>query len=228
MVSPSSLHIDLKKRKSRPDSPIHVTLHLPPTGNKWEWARPLEGSTFDAKRSRGLFSNSSTRNVTPHSEIPSDKTLYVLVTVQCHSWPAAQVIACRKCQQRERSRIGSTAPPNRGLEIDNSTPSDQVDLRTNATSSGKGKMSSASNLEDEPGIVVFKRAPWRVSQNIVNVHLRVTCYSSHHNENEGFEYVESIAHFQMRLMNLHPTIDSHSRCVTRKDASLATAHPFRF
>lgn len=128
----------------------------------------------------------------------SDNTLYMSIVARQHSSPGTPVTACHKCQQRELSRNGSPTPPSGSLENHDPASSGELDHHVSATPTSKGKMPA----KPAPDIVVFKRSPLEVSQNNINMRLRVTCYSSHHEGTEGFEYVKSIYSVQTRFTSL--------------------------
>jgi len=107
-----------------------------------------------------------------------ENTLHMSVNVRCHSRPWTPVIACDICQQRESSRAGRS---NKNRE---SVCGGELDPNASVASTNKGMGPITS---DSKGLVVFKRAPWEINQNSVNIRLRVTCYCSHHSENEGFK-----------------------------------------
>ena len=102
------------------------------------------------------------------------------------------MVPCGKCQQRERRRVENIVADDRSGD-GSSMSGNEVAPHSDSTSTSNEKNSQQS--EDASRIVVFRNAPWKVKNKTVTVRLRVTCYSSHHNEDKGFECVKSILHF---------------------------------
>jgi len=115
--------------------------------------------------------------------------LKLSVDVHCQWRPGVPVNPCDKCQQRERRRVESTFPLEGSSVDDHQSTSDNEPPRdSHSMSMSQGESRAAPHSEDVSSIVVFRNAPWEVKNNNVIVRLRVTCYSSHHNEDKGFEY----------------------------------------
>ena len=195
-----------------------MTLRLSSAAKEIKYVRPIGSPWLGGKRTQGkcalfLFVLTSNivllnDNLTMFTALMSDdalsylkpwltsdecdeNTLGLSVDVQCHWWPGMSVVPCDKCQQRERRRIENMVADDRSGD-GSSMSGNEVAPHSDSTSTSNEKNSQQS--EDAARIVVFRSAPWKVKNNTVIVRLRVTCYSSHHNEDKGFECVESIMH----------------------------------
>jgi len=105
--------------------------------------------------------------------LPGDgaDALFLTVEVQCKSRPGVNIESCKRCRQNHRATRCRVVN-------DTSTPPVAGDEKE-----------SWGDEEEFPGIVVFSRAQKRrlqICNGRVVVFPRLTCYSSHHPDSNGF------------------------------------------